>query len=108
MERGGGEAQLLAFTRIFLRNPGLIILDEASSRLDPATENLINHAVEKLLENRTTIIIAHRLNTVNRADEILIMDDGKLIESGSRVELAADKNSRFNHLLKTGLEEVLA
>ncbi len=65
-----GEAQLLAFTRIFLRDPGVVILDEASSRLDPATEQLIEHAVGKLLRNRTGIIIAHRLETIPRADDI--------------------------------------
>ena len=62
-----GEAQLLAFMRIFLRNPGLVVLDEASSRLDPATEALIERAVERLVQNRTAIIIAHRLGTVQRA-----------------------------------------
>ncbi|MBT3274023.1 MAG: ABC transporter ATP-binding protein [Spirochaetales bacterium] len=103
-----GEAQLLALTRVFLRNPGLIILDEASSRLDPATEGLIEKVVGKLLENRTAIVIAHRLGTVNRADSILIMSDGHAIEYGERSHLAANPNSRFANLLKTGLEEVLA
>ncbi|HET6316431.1 MAG TPA: ABC transporter ATP-binding protein, partial [Chloroflexota bacterium] len=69
-----GEAQLLAFTRALLRDPALVILDEASSRLDPATERLIERAVDKLLRGRTGIIIAHRLATVQRADEILILD----------------------------------
>ena len=71
LETGGrsisaGEAQLLAFTRVFLRDPGLVILDEASSRLDPATEQLIERAIDKLLKNRTAIIIAHRLGTLHR------------------------------------------
>ena len=66
-----GEAQLLAFTRVFLADPGLVILDEASSRLDPATEQLIERAVSKLLAGRTGIVIAHRLGTIQRADEIL-------------------------------------
>jgi ATP-binding cassette subfamily B protein len=103
-----GQAQLLAFTRIFLRNPGLVILDEASSRLDPATEELIEIAVDRLLENRTGIIIAHRLATIERADDILILEDGHIIETGDRVALAADPDSRLSHLLTTGLEEVLA
>ena len=102
-----GEAQLLAFTRVFLRDPGLVILDEASSRLDPATEQLIERAVDKLLQDRTAIIIAHRLGTVDRADDILILDEGKLAEHGEREILATDKDSRFYHLLQTGLEEVL-
>lgn len=103
-----GEAQLLAFTRVFLRNPGLVILDEASSRLDPATEQRLERAIDKLLQNRTAIIIAHRLGTVHRADEILILESGRVSEYGDRRELAADPNSRFYQLLQTGLEEVLA
>jgi ATP-binding cassette, subfamily B, bacterial len=79
-----GEAQLLAFTRAFLANPGLVILDEASSRLDPATEHLIERAVSKLLQGRTGIVIAHRLGTIQRADEILILEDGQLLEHNSR------------------------
>ncbi len=113
LETGGrglsaGEAQLLAFTRVFLRDPGLVILDEASSRLDPATEGLIERAVDKLLQNRSAIVIAHRLGTVGRADDILILDDGKVAEYGKRAALAADPCSRFSGLLKTGMEEMLA
>ncbi len=103
-----GEAQLLAFTRVFLRNPGLVILDEASSRLDPATEQKLEHAVDKLLKGRTAIIIAHRLHTVHRADDILILEKGVVSEYGSRRQLAADPSSRFYQLLQTGMEEVLA
>jgi ATP-binding cassette subfamily B protein len=113
LETGGrglsaGEAQLLAFTRVFLRDPGLVILDEASSRLDPATEQLIERAVGRLLQNRTAIVIAHRLGTVQRADEIMILRDGRVVEYGERERLAADPSSRFYKLLQTGLEEVLA
>ncbi|HMU94421.1 MAG TPA: ABC transporter ATP-binding protein [Anaerolineales bacterium] len=103
-----GEAQLLAFTRVFLRNPGLVILDEASSRLDPATEQKLERAIDKLLKNRTAIIIAHRLDTIERADNVMILDKGKVSEYGNRKELAADLNSRFYQLLQTGMEEVLA
>jgi ATP-binding cassette subfamily B protein len=102
-----GEAQLLAFTRVFLKDPGLIVLDEASSRLDPATEQLIERAVDRLLAGRTGIIIAHRLATVQRADQILILEDGRIVEHGPRAALAADPASRFAHLLRTGLEEAL-
>ena len=110
-EGGGlsaGEAQLLAFTRIFLKNPGLVVLDEASSRLDPATESRISRAMERLLQNRTGIIIAHRLETVERTDEILILQDGRIEEYGERERLLADPDSRFSALLKTGLTEVLS
>ncbi|MEM7028617.1 MAG: ABC transporter ATP-binding protein [Chloroflexota bacterium] len=103
-----GEAQLLAFARVFLKEPGLIILDEASSRLDPATEQLIEQAIDRLLFQRTGIIIAHRLATVQRADKILILEAGQIVEFGDRVALAADPTSRFAQLLKTGMTEMLA
>ncbi len=103
-----GEGQLLAFARIFLKDPGLVILDEASSRLDPATEQLIERAVERLVRHRTAIIIAHRLKTVERADEIMILDHGRILEHGSRDALADDPGSQFAALLRTGIEEVLA
>ncbi|NOH03176.1 MAG: ABC transporter ATP-binding protein [Chloroflexi bacterium] len=103
-----GEAQLLAFTRVFLRNPGLVILDEASSRLDPATEQKLEHAIDKLLKGRTAIIIAHRLHTIHRADDILILEKGIVSEYGDRRQLASNPSSRFHQLLQTGMEEVLA
>jgi|GEM_PF-36918 len=100
-----GEAQLLAFGRIFLSDPGLIILDEASSRLDPATETKVERALDQLLQNRTVIIIAHRLATVQRADEILILERGRVLEHGPRTALEADPTSHFSYLLKTGLSQ---
>ncbi len=102
-----GESQLLAFTRVFLRDPGLVILDEASSRLDPATEGLLERAIDMLLRERTAIIIAHRLRTVQRADDILILERGRIVEYGPRTLLASDPASHFYSLLQTGLEEVL-
>ena len=103
-----GEGQLLALTRVFLKDPGLVILDEASSRLDPATEGLLEGAITQLLKNRTVIIIAHRLSTVQRADEILILEEGQIKEYGEYDRLVSDPNSIFSGLLRTGLEEVLA
>ena len=103
-----GEAQLLAFARVFLRDPGLVVLDEASSRLDPVTERHVEQAIDALLADRTAVVIAHRLATVDRCDEILILEDGQVIEQGPRVALAADPGSRFSALLRTGLEPVLA
>ncbi len=105
-----GEAQLLAFTRVFLHNPSVVVLDEATSRLDRATEKLIERAVDKLMGNhtRTAIIIAHRLNTVQRVDDILILHDGEVIEHGERERLANDPSSRFFALLQTGMEKELA
>jgi len=103
-----GEAQLLAFARVFLKNPGLVILDEASSRLDPATEQLIDRATARLLAGRTGIIIAHRLATLQKVDEIMVIEDGAIREYGPRAALASDAASRFASLLQTGLEEVQA
>jgi ABC-type multidrug transport system fused ATPase/permease subunit len=103
-----GEAQLLALARVFLRDPRLVVLDEASSRLDPATEGLLEQAIDRLLAGRTGIVIAHRLRTVQRADDILILEGGRVVEHGPRAALAADPDSRFAQLLQTGLEEVLA
>lgn len=103
-----GEAQLLAFTRVFLRDPGLVILDEASSRVDPLTERLMERAIDRLFVDRTAVIVAHRLATVQRADKILILEDGRITEFGDRAVLAGDPASRFSQLLRTGMEEVLA
>lgn len=103
-----GEAQLLAFTRVFLKDPGLVILDEASSRVDPATESLMERAVSRLFAGRTGVVIAHRLQTVQRADDILILENGRVLEYGPREALARDPHSRFYSLLQTGLEEALA
>jgi ABC-type multidrug transport system fused ATPase/permease subunit len=102
-----GESQLLAFTRIFLRDPGLLILDEASSRIDPATEAMLERAMDRLIENRTAIIIAHRLETVQRADDIMILSQGEVQEYGHRLDLLANSESIFSKLIHTGSEEVL-
>jgi ATP-binding cassette, subfamily B, bacterial len=109
-EGGGlsaGQGQLIALGRAFLANPGVVILDEASSRLDPATEDLLEIAVDRLLKDRTAIIIAHRLSTVERADQIMILDEGRIAEFGDRHDLVADPASRLSRLLQVGLEEVL-
>ena len=103
-----GEAQLLAFARVFLNEPGLVLLDEPSSRMDPATEAQLDRAMARLLEERTGIVIAHRLQTVRRVDHVLILDAGRIVEFGERVALERDPDSRFSQLLKTGLEEALA
>ncbi len=100
-----GEAQLLAFIRVFLQNPGIVILDEPSSRMDLATERLLEHAMAKLLRDRTAIIIAHRLSTVDRADAIMILDRGEICEHGPRSVLAADPASRFHALLRAGMHQ---
>ena len=97
-----GEAQIVAMARVFLREPDVVILDEASSRLDPVTEARLERAIDTLLRGRTAIIIAHRLATIERADEVLVMADGQVAEHGDRAMLAADATSRFAALLRSG------
>jgi ABC-type multidrug transport system fused ATPase/permease subunit len=101
-----GEAQLLAFTRVFLRDPDIVILDEASSRLDPATEARLERAIDTLLAGRTAIVIAHRLATLERADDILVMANGEIVELGDRLTLAADPASHYARLLQSSLHHV--
>ena len=108
-----GEAQLLAFARAFLADPSVVILDEASSRLDPVTEANITHAMHDLLTGRTAIIVAHRLATLDEVDAIAVVDDGRILEHGDRAALAADPNSRYARLLqvadrRTIIDEVVS
>lgn len=104
-----GESQLLAFARVFLQDPGLVILDEPSSRLDPATERLLTSAIDRLLQGRTGIIIAHRLETVARVDKIMVLSGGEVLEYDDRAKLAADPKSRYHAMLQlssdVGLDE---
>ena len=90
-ERGtnlsGGQKQLLAFARAAIRDPQILVLDEATANLDVGTESLIQEALERLLEARTAIIIAHRLSTIRNVDRILVLKRGQLVESGSHEEL---------------------
>lgn len=108
IESGGrnlsaGEAQLIAFARVFLKDPGLVVLDEPSSRLDPLTERRLEQAMDRLLRGRTAIVIAHRLETVERVDDILVLEDGMVVEHGARERLAADPGSRYARLREAAL-----
>ncbi|GIH96972.1 ABC transporter ATP-binding protein [Planobispora siamensis] len=94
-----GEAQLLALARAFLADPGLVVLDEPSSRLDPATEHRIEQSVERLLTGRTAVLIAHRLSSLSRVDEVAVVGEGRILEYG-REDLAADPDSRFARMLR--------
>jgi ABC-type multidrug transport system fused ATPase/permease subunit len=96
-----GEAQLLALARVFLDDPGLVILDEPSSRLDPHTEARLERALARLLHGRSAVIIAHRLETVARLDAIAVLADGELVEVGARAALARDPHSRYARLVAT-------
>ena len=100
-----GESQLLACARVFLQDPSVFILDEASSRLDPATAALFARAVDRLIAGRTAIIIAHRLATLQCADDLLMLERGTVLEYGSRESLEQDLSSHFFHLLQADLKE---
>lgn len=95
-----GEAQLLAFARAFLADPGIVVLDEASSRLDPDTEARLAAASRSLLDGRTALVVAHRLATLDDVDHIVVVDDSRIVEQGPRAELAADPTSRYAQLLR--------
>jgi ABC-type multidrug transport system fused ATPase/permease subunit len=92
-ERGvklsGGQRQRIAIARVFLKNPALVILDEATSSLDTESERLVEEAMEDLLRQRSTLIIAHRLSTVLRADRLVVIDHGQIVEEGSHADLVA-------------------
>lgn len=99
-----GQMQVLSCARVLLREPDIVILDEASSRLDPASERMLHRAFGLLLEGRTALIVAHRLATLTLADDILVLSNGCVMEHGLREELAADPSSRFGSLLRLDAE----
>jgi len=96
-----GEAQLLAFARAFIVDPDVVVLDEASSRLDPDTEEAVTAATAALLRGRTALIVAHRLATLDRVDEIVVVEQGQIVEHGGRRQLAQDPSSRYARLLRS-------
>ncbi|MEZ0274442.1 MAG: ABC transporter ATP-binding protein, partial [Roseimicrobium sp.] len=108
-ERGtqlsGGQRQRIAIARAILANPAILVLDEATSSLDAESERLVQEALDKLMENRTSLIIAHRLSTVRRADKILVMSGGTVVENGTHDELYSREHSLYRTLAKLQLEE---
>jgi len=107
-ERGvklsGGQRQRIAIARAILKDPAILILDEATSSLDAHSEVLVQEALEKLMEDRTTIIIAHRLSTIKKVDRIFVIKEGKLAEKGSHAELTSLNNGIYSNLLKLQLQ----
>jgi len=107
-ERGvqlsGGQKQRIAIARALLKNPQILILDEATSSLDAESEHLVQEALEQLMQNRTTFIIAHRLSTVRNADKIFVIHQGEIVEEGKHTDLAAKENGFYNNLLKLQFE----
>jgi len=103
-ERGvnlsGGQAQRVALSRAFLKDPGILILDEATSALDSETENLIKESLNRLMANRTTFMIAHRLSTVVKADKILVLQRGQIVEIGSHSQLL-EKQGLYSNLYRS-------
>ena len=102
-----GEGQLVAFARAYVHDPGLVILDEPSSRVDPATEAILSLAIERLIAGRTAVIIAHRLDTIRNVDEVLILEDGHILEQGPRLSLANDPSSAFAEMLAASRDGLL-
>lgn len=109
-ERGarlsGGERQRVAIARCLLKNPTILLCDEATSALDSKTEQEITQALKQLGQNRTCIVVAHRLSTVVDADEILVMREGQIVERGTHMELLEDPDSAYAHMWSRQLRDV--
>jgi len=97
MDLSAGQKQLLAFARVLARDPKILILDEATSNVDTQTEMLIEQAIRAVMANRTSIIIAHRLSTIRRANQIIIIDQGRIVEQGTHEDLM-EKAGLYHHL----------
>lgn len=100
-----GEAQLLALARVWLRQPDVVVLDEATARVDPGTEQVLQEAIGRLLKDRTSLVIAHRLSTLRHVDNVLVLDHGRVVEFGKRTELESDSSGRYAKLLALALAE---
>ena len=101
-----GQRQLIAFLRVYISNPSIMILDEATSSIDSYSEELIKIATARITENKTSIIIAHRLSTIKNADRIVVMDKGKIVEIGSHDELLQIKDGFYARLYNIQFSEL--
>lgn len=100
IQLSGGQKQRIAIARALLKSPKILILDEATSNLDTASEALVQEALNRLMKGRTTLVIAHRLSTIKEANKIFVLDKGKIIQTGTHIELSNDHNGQYYHLLK--------
>ena len=102
-ERGvqlsGGQRQRVAIARAVLKNPEILLLDEATSALDVESERIVQQALDRLMQNRTTIMVAHRLSTIRNADQISVLQDGKIIDQGTHSSLIENKNGAYYKLV---------
>jgi len=104
MKLSGGQRQRIAIARAILKDPKILILDEATSSLDAESEKLVQDALDKLMANRTSIIIAHRLATIRDVDWIYVLENGQIVEQGSHHELTEDENGVYASLARLQLD----
>jgi ATP-binding cassette subfamily B protein len=109
-ERGSnlsvGQRQLISFVRALVSDPDILIMDEATSSIDTETESIIQHAIEKLIEKRTSIIIAHRLSTIRNADKIIVLENGEITEEGTHESLLSTPNSHYKNLYEMQFQQI--